>query len=55
MAKGAGTRHRVRRILSALGVACKEKREIDIHASESVGASCQVSKQSYIESLEGTE
>lgn len=55
MAKGAGTRHRVQRILSALGVACKEKREIDIHASESVGASCQVSKQSYIESLEGTE
>lgn len=54
MAKGAGTRHRCRRILSALGVAYKEKREIDIHASESVGA-CQVSKQSYTESLEGTE
>lgn len=51
--EGAGTRHGCQG-MSALGVA-KEKKEIAIHASESVRASCQASEQSHTASLEETE
>lgn len=54
MTEGAGTRHGCQGMM-LWELLYKEKREIDIHASESVRASCQASEQSHTESLEGTE